>query len=134
MTVLVLLRALNDRGIGLSAVADQLDVNGAPDVLTPEVLAAIARHKAALLRLLDPTALRAHFHVPADHAAISPTFAVVLLRLATERKAFTEAERALYDRRVIERRQTEARHVAELFAIDDIIHGRVACAGSEAAA
>jgi hypothetical protein len=124
MSLLALLRTLGATGIGLSADSQELDVEGPADAVTAELVAAIREHKVALRRLLDPTALRVHFQVPADHPRIDPTLAVVMVRLATERKAFTDAERAAYATRVAERQSSEKRYLAQLFAIEDVVRSR----------
>lgn len=124
MSLLTLLRDLADGGFGLAVGGLELDLEGPAANVTATLVAGIRDHKVALRRLLDPTALRVHLQVPADHPRIDPMLAVAMVRLAAERKAFTDAERAAYGARVAERQASEKRYLAELFAIEDILRRR----------
>ncbi len=54
MTPVQFLADLTAQSVRLAAEGDRLRVDAPPDVLTPEVLETLARHKATLLTLLRP--------------------------------------------------------------------------------
>lgn len=125
MTRLELLRALVFAGAQVAVCGGGLVVDAPAGVLTSDVDGAIEQERPALIRLLDPTALRIRFQVPPDQP-IGATQALVMAWLGAERDEFSPGELAAYEARIVERVATgDPEYCARVLAIEDVVRGRV---------